>query len=81
MGRGWVWKGTLLLVVVALALAPALASTGALAAPICPGGTWTPDGCVYKEDGMVCAWPLKLARQGRVTVCVLRQAQPGEVAP
>ena len=47
-----------------LALAPV-----ASAAPRCPGGTATPNGCSYELPGMTCAWPLRLVRVGNVAYC------------
>ena len=44
----------------------------AIAAPTCPNGG-QPDGrgrCVYQPAGMVCAWPARIVRIGRVALCV-----------
>jgi hypothetical protein len=50
----------------------------ASAAPRCPGGIWTPNGCVYEPAGMTCAWPFRLVKVGKVALCI-RQA--GEAQP
>lgn len=74
--RRWQRYINYLLAVLAVAvLLPAQAS----AAPRCPGGTPTPQGCIYQPDPRtVCAWPYRLVRVGHVALCI-RQA--GEVQP
>ncbi len=70
------WRVNLLLAVLALALV--VASTPALAAPRCPGGTATANGCSYELPTMTCAWPLRLPGVGNVAYCY----RPGaEVQP
>lgn len=68
------WRVNLLLAVLALALV--VASTPARAAPRCPGGTATPQGCIYQPDPLtVCAWPARLVRLGKVAVCIRQAAE------
>lgn len=76
------WQRTInafLALAVVLAILLAVAPV-AQAAPRCPnGGTPTPQGCIYQPDPRtVCAWPFRIVKVGRVTLCV-RQA--GEVQP
>ena len=68
------WRVNLLLAVLALALV--LASTPALAAPRCPGGTATPGGCSYQIDrDTVCVWPMTW-QGNRVAWCIRQGVQP-----
>ena len=67
------WQVNLLLAVLALALV--VASTPALAAPRCPGGTATPNGCVYVVRGRLVVWPVQWGAR-RFAVTVDPEAQP-----
>ncbi len=71
--RRWQWYiNALLAVLVALVLA----STPAVAAPRCPGGTATPQGCSYQIDRNTrCVWPM-VWRGGTVAMCVRLGVQP-----
>lgn len=70
--RRLVWRINYLLA--ALVLAAVLAPGVASAAPACPGGTATPQGCVYIWRGATCV------RVGGVVWCTTTQ-QVGEVQP
>lgn len=60
----------------AVLVALVLATTPALAAPRCPGGTATPGGCSYQIDrDTACAWPL-VYQGGHVAMCIRLGVQP-----
>ncbi len=71
--RRWqCYINALLAVLVALVVA----STPALAAPRCPGGTATANGCSYQIDRNTrCVWPL-VWQGGTVAMCVRLAVQP-----
>ena len=66
---------TLLALSIVLALLLALAPI-AQAAPRCPGGTATPNGCSYQIDrDTSCVWPMVVNGQ-RVAWCIRQGVQP-----
>ena len=48
----------------------------AAAAPACPGGDWTPYGCINVRRGRPAVWPIVWPGEGRVSVAVDPEAQP-----
>lgn len=70
--RRWqCYINALLAVLVALVLA----TTPALAAPACPGGDWTSQGCVYVVRGRLAVWPVQWGAK-RYAVTIDPEAQP-----
>lgn len=67
------WRVNLLLAGLALALV--VASTPALAAPRCPGGDWTSQGCVYVVRGRLAVWPVQWGAE-RYAVTIDPAVQP-----
>ena len=67
------WRINLLLsvLVLLLVLLPSVAS----AAPRCPGGDWTPQGCVHTVKKRVAVWPVRWSGE-RYAVTVDPEAQP-----
>lgn len=48
----------------------------AAAAPLCPGGDWTPYGCGYVVRGRSAVWPVVWPVGGRTAVSIDPEAQP-----
>lgn len=71
--RRLAWRITLALSVLPLLLV--LLPAAASAAPRCPSGTWTPQGCVHTVGRRVAVWPVRLGIQ-RYAVAVDPEVQP-----
>jgi len=71
------WRVNLLLAMLALMAVVWLAQAGAVsAAPRCPGGTATQQGCSYQIDRDTrCVWPM-VWQGNRVTWCLRQEVQP-----
>lgn len=71
--RRFAWRFNLALsvLVLLLVLLPSVAS----AAPRCPGGTWTPQGCVHIVGRRVAVWPVRIGIE-RYAATIDPEVQP-----